>query len=262
MRCPRCGDYGLDIDDGCRNCGYKEPKARPPAWWGSSDFSKNRANKPRESEKTANTRGLNREERLERLGRLFAAANTGHYIGCTCLECARELERQQHSRRKPAQFQNPLLLTAKMFLSEVRSWRENYQYLHYVCTHFAKVLFDAATVRGIRCGFVTVSFQNKEAHAIIAFETDYGLTYFEPQTGDQEHLEVGRPYASRLEGVPSDCPVAGIDIDWNDQMELSFAKCLERNCGYVWPVKSDDRHDIVCPLDGSGNVAFTDQGRL
>ena len=203
---------------------------------------------------------IDAEERQAKLRRLFAAANTGHHIGCTCPECARELKTQQDNARKPARFQNPLLLTAKLFLSEIRAWTESYQYPHYVCTHFAKVLFDAATVRGIRCAYVTVRFENSEAHAIVAFETDCGLTYFEPQTGDQEYLAVGRPYGSQLDGVPSDCPVERIDIEWNDQMRFRFVSC--KRDGYLWPVGCGDSYSSCCPLCGSEDVAFTEQGVL
>jgi len=174
MRCPKCGDYSFNVDDGCRNCGYKQPVAE-------------------------------------------------------------------------SRFQNPLMLTARMFLSEIRSWREQYQEPHYVCTHFAKVVFDAATVRKIRCGYTVVHFQNKMSHAIIAFETDYGLAYFEPQTGDQEYLVIGQPYRTQLEGVPSGSQIEKIDIEWNDQMNLRFVSCSD--CGYLLPVS--------CPICGSGHVDFT-----
>ncbi|MCK4402499.1 MAG: hypothetical protein KAV98_01840 [Dehalococcoidia bacterium] len=80
------------------------------------------------------------------------------------------------------EFSNPLLLSAKMFLSEVRSRAQKYHLPHYVCTDLAKVVFDAATVRGIRCGYVTVHFGNGVAHALIVFDTGYGLIYFESQT--------------------------------------------------------------------------------
>jgi hypothetical protein len=203
---------------------------------------------------------LSPEERRARLRSLFAAANTGHHIGCTCAKCKSELKKQQDNARKPARFQNPLLLTAKLFLSEIRAWRENYQYPHYVCTHFAKVLFDAATVRGIRCGYVTVQFDSKPAHAIVAFETDYGLTFFEPQTGDQEYVTRGRPYSSHLEGVPLDCPVDCIDIEWNDQMNLRFVSC--KGCGYLWPISYDEPCPTSCPIDGCERIAFTERGVL
>ncbi|MDM7940081.1 MAG: hypothetical protein QUS07_07055 [Methanothrix sp.] len=103
-------------------------------------------------------------------------------------------------------------------------------------------------MRGIRCGYVTVQFENKEAHAIVAFETDYGLTYFEPQTGDQEYLEIGKPYGANLDGVPSDCPIAGISIEWNDKMKLRFVTCEYDH--YLWPVRHDEQYPITCPLCG------------
>ena len=160
---------------------------------------------------------------------------------------------------KAYQFKDPLLLTAKLFLSEIRSWRENYQYPHYVCTHFTKVLFDAATVRGIRCGYVTIQFENKEAHAVVAFETDHGLAFFEPQTGDQEYVELGTTYTN-LDRVPSDCPVVGIEIEWNDHMTLRFVTCEYDH--YLWPVRYDEPLPTTCPLCGGGRIAFTEHGAL
>jgi len=210
--------------------------------------------------KMSDPNSLSAQERQARLRSLFAAANTGHHIGCTCPECAKEVKRQEGDTRKPMQFRDPLLLTAKLFLSEIRSWRENYQYPHYVCTHFAKVLFDAATVRRIRCGYVTIQFENKEAHAIVAFETDYGLAYFEPQTGNQEHVQKGKPYGGTLDGVPLNCPVENIDIDWNDRMNLRFVSC--KRDGYLWPIDYDDSYSISCPLCGSKEIIFTEQGVL
>jgi len=146
------------------------------------------------------------------------------------------------------EFSNPLLLTAKMFLSEVRSWAQKYQPPHYVCTNFAKVVFDAATIQGIRCGYAIVIFRNGMSHALVAFDTDYGLVYFEPQTGDQEYIEIGKTYSSQLEGVPTECPVEDIKITWNDKMHLRFIRCSE--CGYLLP--------ISCPICGCGNIAFVE----
>jgi len=74
------------------------------------------------------------------------------------------------------QISNPLMLSVKMFLAEIRSWRRQYVEGEYVCSDFAEEVFKAATAKGIRCGYVTVEFQfPSTGHAIVAFETDYGL---------------------------------------------------------------------------------------
>lgn len=112
---------------------------------------------------------------------------------------------------------NPLLLTVKMFLADVRPWKQKYREEEYVCADFAKEVYDAATEREIRCGYVTVSFERTDiAHAIVAFETDYGLRFFEPQSGEEESVRVGRPYPVVMQGVPSHTIVRIIKIKWND----------------------------------------------
>lgn len=142
---------------------------------------------------------------------------------------------------------NPLLLTVKMFLADVRSWRLGYKFPNYVCTDFAKVIFDAATVRGMRCGYALVYFEGaRTSHAIVAFDTDYGLIYIEPQSGEEEHIIVGRPYPTKLEGVPGDRVVSSVDIMWNDEHPLKFIRCLD--CGYLFP--------ICCPICGHDNISF------
>ena len=143
---------------------------------------------------------------------------------------------------------NPLLLTVKMFLADVRSWRFDYKFPNLVCTDFAKLIFDAATIRGMRCGYALVYFEGtRTSHAIVTFETDYGLIFIEPQSGEQEHIVVGRAYPSRLEGVPHDCFVSSVEIMWNDEHPLKFIRCSD--CGYLFP--------ICCPTCGRDNISFT-----
>jgi len=146
------------------------------------------------------------------------------------------------------EFSNPLLLIAKMFLSEIRSWAQKYQHPHYVCTNFAKVVFDAATARGIRCAYVVICFENNMAHALVAFDTDYGLAFFEPQTGNQEYIEIGKRYSCQLEGIPAECTIKDVQMTWNDELHLRFVECSE--CGYLLP--------ISCPICGSGSIDFVE----
>ena len=145
---------------------------------------------------------------------------------------------------------NPLLLTVKMFLADVRSWRLDYKFPNFVCTDFAKLIFDAATVRGIRCGYALVYFERtRTSHAVTAFDTDYGLVYIEPQSGEQEYIEVGKPYPSRLKGITEDCIVSSVKIMWNDEHPLKFIRCSD--CGYLCP--------ICCPSCGCDNIGFTSE---
>ncbi|MBL7166594.1 MAG: hypothetical protein ISS55_08925 [Dehalococcoidales bacterium] len=112
---------------------------------------------------------------------------------------------------------NTLLLAVKMFLADIRSWRRHYRDGEYVCADFAREVYNRATYRGIRCGYVVVRFRGTDTrHAIVVFETDYGLKYFEPQTGDEEEMAVGRRYSVALGGIPEDCVISGIHIEWND----------------------------------------------
>jgi hypothetical protein len=116
-----------------------------------------------------------------------------------------------------SQLSNPLLLGVKAFLADViyiinRKYEEGH-----VCADFAQEVCDAATEQGIRCGYVVISFVNADvAHAIVAFQTDYGLKYFEPQSGNEEEVKIGRRYSAQLEGVPSDGIISKVQITWND----------------------------------------------
>jgi len=162
---------------------------------------------------------------------------------------------------------NPLLLTVKMFLADVRSWRLDYKFPSRVCTDFAKLIFDAATVQGMRCGYAIVHFEGaRTSHAVVAFETDYGLIYIEPQTGELEDIRVGAPYPGRLEGVPGDCVVSSISIMWNDEHQLKFIRCSD--CGYLLPIEVSKNATqdeirraylkICCPVCGRDNISFSD----
>lgn len=112
---------------------------------------------------------------------------------------------------------NPMLLSVKMFLANVihiinRKYEEGH-----VCANFAQEVYDAATEKGIRCGYVVISFENSNVgHAIVSFQTDYGLKFFEPQNGNEEEVIVGLCYSTQLEGIPKCNIVTKIEITWND----------------------------------------------
>ena len=76
---------------------------------------------------------------------------------------------------------------------------------------------DAATKYGIRCGLVIISFHRSlTGHAVVAFETDYGLKFFEPQSANEEYVIVGRRYSTNLTGIPEDDVIIKVEISWND----------------------------------------------
>ena len=112
---------------------------------------------------------------------------------------------------------NPLLISVKMFLADIRPWVRQYREGEYVCSDFAQEVCNAATEREMRCGCVVISFEKSLiGHAIVAFETDYGLVFVEPQDGDQIYLSINKPYPTRLNGVAADDRVMLIEISWND----------------------------------------------
>ncbi|MFC1900361.1 hypothetical protein ACFLYN_02090 [Chloroflexota bacterium] len=125
--------------------------------------------------------------------------------------------RNEFITRHREDLSNPLLLSVKMFLADVRSWRRQYIESEYVCSDFAREVYDAATERGIRCGYVVISFQISEVgHAVIAFETDYGLIFIEPQDGETIDLSIGKTYSTMVDGVPENDGIRLIKISWND----------------------------------------------
>lgn len=126
--------------------------------------------------------------------------------------CAREIETVPD-----LELRNPLLLGVKMFLADIGSWRRQYIEGVYVCDDFTKEVCKAATEKGIRCGYATVYFEARNiAHAIVAFDTDYGLKFIEPQSGEEEIVEIGKPYPVIMDGVPQNAIVSSIEISWND----------------------------------------------
>jgi hypothetical protein len=110
-----------------------------------------------------------------------------------------------------------LLLSVKMFLAEIRPWIHQYIEREYVCIDFAREVVKKATEQRMRCGLVLISFEKSTTgHAIIAFETDYGIIFFEPQTGDQIEIEAGKYYPIAQEGISKNDFIKKIDIIWND----------------------------------------------
>jgi len=119
---------------------------------------------------------------------------------------------------KTLEVRNPLLLGVKMFLAEIPYIIKGYYDLdRNNCSNFAKDVQDAATKRGIRCGLVTIGFhKSRIGHAIVAFETDYGLKFFEPQSANEEDVIIGRRYSVSLSEISNDDIIIKIEISWND----------------------------------------------
>jgi len=113
---------------------------------------------------------------------------------------------------------DPLLLGVKMFLADIPHIIKGYYDLdRNNCFKFSKDVQDAATKYGIRCGLVIISFHRSlTGHAIVAFETDYGLKFFEPQSANEEDVIVGRRYSTNLARIPDDDIIIKVEISWND----------------------------------------------
>lgn len=127
---------------------------------------------------------------------------------------------------KTLKVRNPLLLDVKMFLAEIPYIIKGYYDLdENNCYNFAKDVQDAATKRGIRCGLVTINFHRSLiGHAIVAFETDYGLKFFEPQSANEEDVIVGRRYSVSLSEISNDDIIIKIEISWNDGRHTTIEK--------------------------------------
>jgi len=48
-------------------------------------------------------------------------------------------------------------------------------------------------LQGIRCGFVILDF-DQIPHAVVAFDTDRGMIYIDPQADAVVHFEIGKTY--------------------------------------------------------------------
>ncbi len=112
-------------------------------------------------------------------------------------------------------FSNPSMLAVKMLLSEMRVWVNNYDWDNYNCVDFSREIISRMTSQEVRCGFVEIHFDKGPGHAIVAFETDHGLIFIEPQSGEQVDVFVGKRYSGNSQGVPDDPIIADYDIAWN-----------------------------------------------
>jgi hypothetical protein len=112
-------------------------------------------------------------------------------------------------------FRNPLLLEVKMLLAEMRVWINQYDLDNYNCVDFSKEIISRMVNREIRCGFVEIHFNEGNGHAIVAFETDHGLVFIEPQSGEQVDVIVGKHYYGNSQGVSDNPIITDYEITWN-----------------------------------------------
>nr|WP_320161114.1 hypothetical protein [uncultured Methanoregula sp.] len=113
---------------------------------------------------------------------------------------------------------DPLLLGVKMFLADqIYCINKKYEKEKHECRHFAKEVQEAASHYGIRCGYVVINFKDSPVgHAIVAFETDYGLKFFEPQNAEEQDVIIGHCYAAASSGFSEDNVISHVEIFWND----------------------------------------------
>jgi hypothetical protein len=174
-----------------------------------------RKNKEKESEKNPVNRKNNEKHQK---------TEEGNYKIIRVVDCVPDPlctygRRQKTNEKLPADtLKNPLLLGVKMFLAEIPYIIKGYYDLDKNnCFKFSKDVQDAATKQGIRCGLVIISFHRSlTGHAIVAFETDYGLKFFEPQSATEEDVIVGCRYSTILSEISNDDIVIKIEIFWND----------------------------------------------
>jgi hypothetical protein len=122
------------------------------------------------------------------------------------------------SAAETRELKNPLLFGVKMFFADIPYIiKSNYDINRNNCLKFSKKVQDDATKCGIRCGVVLIRFHKcPTGHAIVAFETDYGLKFFEPQTANEEDIMIGCRYTTYLLGVPDDDVITRAEIFWSD----------------------------------------------
>ncbi len=126
-----------------------------------------------------------------------------------------EVDYETHTNEK--ELTDPMLLAVKMLLADIRPWRRPYFEDEYNCQKFAQETCNRAKERGIRCGYVSISFKdNPIGHAINAFKTEHGLQFFEPQNGDLVDVMIGERYHVEAKGIHDNSIISLVEIHWND----------------------------------------------
>lgn len=256
QRCPNCGGYSWD-NGKCTNCGHVPNTGKPRFDMGNVDIFElaKGLERKKEENRRAKIPTLNncpfckiRSLFYDRISDLFECMNQTcgkhkiqfkngftEYNNILAFNHIEILTTQIHDYKPieiikteiattnfqevPADsmLHNPLLLSVKMFLSDIRTWRNQYIVGEYVCADFSKEVVSKATEREMRCGYVVIRFEKSNVgHAIVAFETDYGLVFIEPQSGEQVDIHLGRPYNSVAKGFEENNIINSVEIQWND----------------------------------------------
>ena len=140
-----------------------------------------------------------------------------------CHRCGHEFCSEHHAPKNHhctclPKLRNPLLLGVEMFFADIPYIvKGNYDIDRNNCQKFSKHVQNDATRYGIRCGVVLIGFHKcPTGHALVAFETDFGLKFFEPQTANEEEVIIGHHYTATLFGVLDDDVITQAEIFWND----------------------------------------------
>ena len=133
------------------------------------------------------------------------------------------------------EFRNPDKIELKQFLAGF-DWISQHSYSppYKICSHFTKDIFDKATKLDIRCACAIVNFENNPiCHSVVAFETDHGLIYIEPQSGTEASIVEKKPYPNQLKEIPDGSTVRIVQLMWNDSMPPCWIFCAD--CDYILP---------------------------
>jgi len=100
------------------------------------------------------------------------------------------------SSSQATQLKNPTFQELRDFILRDPTNRNKFVLNQYECRHFATDVNNNAETEGLRCAFVLLCYDRGQ-HAVVAFETDRGLVYIEPQTDAAIHPEVGGEYQGK-----------------------------------------------------------------
>lgn len=88
---------------------------------------------------------------------------------------------------------DPTLNEMTLFLECDDTDKTEYSEKNWNCINFSISLIANATLQGLRCGFVILDF-DQISHAVVAFHTDRGMIYIDPQCDIAVHFEIGKTY--------------------------------------------------------------------
>lgn len=88
---------------------------------------------------------------------------------------------------------DPTFAEMILFLEHDSTDKTEYSEKNWNCINFSISLIANATLQGIRCGFVILDF-DQIPHAVVAFDTDRGMVYIDPQGDTVVYFEIGKTY--------------------------------------------------------------------